>query len=193
MMKVRETAPKYLANKKPFTYQDYLNLPDDGMRYEVINGELIMTPSPIVVHQKVSLAISSHLYRYVNKHHLGTVFTAPLDVVFGEKNVLQPDILFISNGRQNIIKDQNIAGTPDLIVEVLSPSTAYYDLFDKKELYEKFGVKEYWIVDPMRHWVENYRLHDDKFVLEQRLEKEGHLRSAVVKDFTLDLKDVFNP
>ncbi len=190
-MKIRETAPKYLADKKPFTYQDYLNLPDDGMRYEVINGELIMTPSPIVVHQKVSVAISSQLYRYVNAHNLGTVFTAPLDVVFGEKDVLQPDVLFISNGRKNIIKERNIAGAPDLIVEVLSPSTAYYDLFDKKELYEKFGVREYWIVDPMRQWVERYRLHEGKFVLAQRLEKQGHLSSDVLKGFKLNLEDVF--
>ncbi|WP_457566616.1 Uma2 family endonuclease [Caldithrix abyssi] len=103
------------------------------------------------------------------------IFHAPLAVDLSEKNVLQPDIIFIAKERQEIVTDKNISGAPDLVVEILSPSTAYYDLFDKKELYEQFGVKEYWIVDPMRQWIEIYNLQGNKFVLTQKLEKQGRL------------------
>ena len=170
-MKVKETAVKYHTQKKPFTYQDYLKLPEDGNRYQVINGELVMAPSPLPLHQIVSGELFLSIGNYVKDKKLGMVFSAPLDVVLSEDNVLQPDILFISKERQQIITDKNIAGAPDLVIEILSPATAYYDLFDKKEIYQKFGVKEYWIVDPMRQWMELYHLQKSQFELIQHLEK----------------------
>ena len=190
-MKVKETAVKYQTTKKPFTYQDYLQLPDDGKRYEVINGELIMAPSPITIHQMINMSLSARLFNYVKENELGTILTAPLDVVLNETNVYQPDIIFISRERKEIITEKNISGAPDLVIEILSPSTAYYDLFDKKEQYEKFGVKEYWIVDPMRQWIEVYQLKEGKFNLVQKLQKQGKLRSELLKGLTIDLQEIF--
>ena len=190
-MKVRETAIKYQTQKKPFTYQDYLNLPEDGNRYQVINGELVMAPSPLPLHQIVSGELFLSIGNYVKDKKLGMVFSAPLDVVLSEDNVLQPDILFISKERQQIITDKNIAGAPDLVIEILSPATAYYDLFDKKEIYQKFGVKEYWIVDPMRRWMELYHLQKGQFELIQHLEKTGSVKSRVLQNFKLNLEEIF--
>ncbi len=190
-MKVRETAPKYLAGKKPFTYRDYRNLPEDNTLYQLIEGELIMTPAPKIVHQEVSKALVLKLAEFAEKKDKGKIYFAPCDVYLDDYNVVQPDILFVAKDNLKIITEDNIQGAPDLIVEILSPSSAYYDLIAKKELYEKFGVKEYWIVDPMRHWVENYRLHDGKFVLEQRLEKQGYLSSEVLQDFKLNIEHIF--
>ena len=190
-MKVKETAIKYQSPPKKFTYRDYLELPEDGKRYEVINGELIMTPAPLTIHQQISLAISARLFNFVNETNCGIVFSAPLDIVLNEINVLQPDILFVSNERKDIITEKNISGAPDLVIEILSPSTAYYDLFDKKELYERFGVKEYWIVDPMRKWIEVYNLKNKKFRQTQKLSQKGVLHSAVLKNFELNLQEIF--
>nr|NIR48553.1 Uma2 family endonuclease [candidate division KSB1 bacterium]NIR69031.1 Uma2 family endonuclease [candidate division KSB1 bacterium]NIS24097.1 Uma2 family endonuclease [candidate division KSB1 bacterium]NIT71016.1 Uma2 family endonuclease [candidate division KSB1 bacterium]NIU24716.1 Uma2 family endonuclease [candidate division KSB1 bacterium] len=151
-MQVKETSLRY--NKKTYTYQDYLDLPEDGERYEVINGELVMVPAPDTNHQDVSGKIEFELRKFNEKIHAGKIFDAPIDVVLSEENIHQPDILFIANENSQIITDKNISGAPDLIIEILSPSTAYYDLVEKKDNYEKFGVKEYWIVDPKKRRVE---------------------------------------
>ncbi|MFQ5770648.1 MAG: Uma2 family endonuclease, partial [bacterium] len=127
-MKVKETSPSYLTHKKTYTYQDYVNLPEDGKRYEIINGDLIMTPAPFTIHQKVSANIVDKLRPFVKKNQKGEVFYAPVDVVLSETNVVQPDILFISNEHSNIITEKNISGVPDLVIEILSPTTGYYDL-----------------------------------------------------------------
>src|SRR3990172_6216810 len=127
-MKVKETAPAYLKQRQAFTYQDYLDMPDDVKRYQVIDGDLIMTPAPTTAHQFVSGNLAMELRQYVKKNNLGFVLCAPTDVVLDDTNVFQPDILFISNERKSIIKHENIQGAPDLIIEILSPATGYYDL-----------------------------------------------------------------
>jgi Uma2 family endonuclease len=190
-MKVKETSLSYLTNKKSFTYQDYLNLPEDGERYEIINGELIMVPAPYTIHQKISGNIMDELRNFVKKNSKGEVFYAPVDVVLSETNVVQPDILFIAKEHAELITEKNIAGAPDLIIEILSPTTGYYDLIEKKEIYEKFGVREYWIVDPKKQWVEIYTNENNKFKLIQRLEKEGVLKSHVLDGFQIELGKVF--
>ena len=153
-MKVRETAVPYTAPKRKLTYQDYVNLPDDGHRYEPIHGELIMVAAPLTIHQIVVSNISFALQRFVKQTGAGIVLTAPIDVVFDEHNTFQPDIIFIARERKSIITEKNIQGAPDLVVEVLSPSSFYYDWFDKKEVYQRSGVREYWLVDPLRRWAE---------------------------------------
>jgi Uma2 family endonuclease len=190
-MKVKEIAPRYLTQKKLLTYQDYLDLPVDGNRYEIINGELIMAPSPGTGHQDVSGNLEFALRKFLETHKVGKIYHAPIDVVLSEHHVLQPDILFIANERTNIITEKNISGPPDLIIEILSPSTGYYDLVEKKESYEKFGVPEYWMVDPKKQWVEIYFLEGSKFKLLQRLEKDGVLKSKVLKGFQIDFQNLF--
>ncbi len=190
-MKVKETARAYSVQKKPFTYIDYLNLPDDNLRYEVLRGDLIMVPAPSTRHQDVVLNIVEHLQRFVKDRNRGKIYLAPIDVLLSETYVLQPDILFIAKGNFEIITDKNISGTPDLVIEILSPATGYYDLVEKKEIYQEFGVKEYWIVDPMKRWVELYVSADNKFKRDQRLDKTGTLQSRVLEGFEITLEQIF--
>lgn len=142
-MKVKDTIASYGVAKKTNTYQDYLELPDDGNRYEIIEGELGMPPEPYTIHQDVCRNIATELTLYTRRTKSGKIYFAPTDVVLNDINVVQPDILFISKENLRIIPLKNIRGVPDLIGEVISPATEYYDLFAKKETYERCGVKEY--------------------------------------------------
>lgn len=191
-MNVKETSPLYSTPKKIYTYQDYLDLPEDGKRYEVINGELIMAPAPSTGHQSVSGNLEFELRKFVEKHNVGKIFDAPIDVLLSEHNVLQPDILFIANERKHVITEKNIFGAPDLVVEIVSPSSGYYDLIEKKEIYEKFGVKEYWIVDPKKRWLEIYFNDNGKFRLAQRAEKTGTAKSTILTGFEIQLDRLFD-
>ena len=128
------------------TYEDYRNTPDDE-RYELIDGELIMSPSPREAHQYADVVLGSILYTFVNQRNLGRVYHAPFDVVLSDTDVVQPDLLFVSRERLHIITEDNIQGAPDLAVEILSPSTSARDRGYKRDLYAKHGVKEYWQVD----------------------------------------------
>ena len=190
-MRIKETAPSYPAEKKIYTYEDYVLLPDDGNRYEIIEGELFMSPAPKVKHQRVSRILEFKLVTYVEQHRSGEVFDAPCDVVFTKQDTVQPDIIFIANSNKTIITEDNIQGAPDLLIEILSKSTAYNDLVSKKDLYEKFGVKEYWIVDPMKEWIEIYLLTEGKYQLHQRTEKSGIITSAILASFEIKLEDIF--
>lgn len=190
-MHIRESVTKY-PEKKTFTYKDYLELPDDGNRYEIIEGELIMTPAPIPKHQIVSMELLLQLKLFVDKHQLGLVFHPPCDVLLTEKDLVQPDIFFIAQKNRKIITEKNIQGVPDLIIEILSPATAYYDLIEKKELYEKFGVKEYWIVDPKKQWIEIYTLGEGKYKIHMRRERSGKIDSLLMKGFEIELKKIFS-
>ncbi len=191
-MRIKESAVQYKHKKKVYTYQDYLNLPDEDYRYQLIGGELVMTPAPKVIHQEVSHNILLILSEYVKAHNLGKVYFAPCDVYLNELNVVQPDIFFIRNENKKIITEDNIKGAPDLIVEILSPNSAYYDLVEKKELYEDSGVKEYWIADPKKKRIEIYALDNQKYVLHQRAENNEIVKSKLLKEFSFQLAAVFS-
>jgi len=190
-MKVKETARTYLSQRKNYTYQDYFDMPDDGQRYEIYNGELVMVPAPTIKHQEISYAIVRALANFVESKEVGKILYAPVDLVFNERVVLQPDIVFIANDNLDIITEEHIGPAPDLIIEILSPSTGYYDLVEKKELYEQYGVKEYWIVDPKKERVETFNLHEGKYVRTQRLEGDANLTSEVLAGFEMPLAQVF--
>ncbi len=190
-MKVKETTELYTTKKKRFTYRDYLNLPDDGQRYEIIHGDLVMTPAPVPLHQMVSGNIFNLLSTHVKNNQLGFVLYAPCDVVLDELNVVQPDILFITRERAGIITEKNIQGAPDLIIEIISPATAYYDLVSKKDVYQQFGVKEYWLVDPIRRSVQVLVLTDGKWVVDQEVIGDGSVASRLLPEFRLSLSAIF--
>jgi Uma2 family endonuclease len=133
--------------KIKLTYEDYAKTPDDE-RYELIDGELLMVPSPNRPHQWTVIHLGTRLIAFVEENDLGEVYFAPFDVVLSDTNVVQPDVIFVSRERLGIITHANIQGAPDLVVEVRSPSTAYRDLTIKRRLYAEHGVKEYWMVDP---------------------------------------------
>lgn len=191
-MKVKDRAASYLVKRKKYTYQDYLNLPDDGKRYEVINGELVMAPAPNIFHQTVLINLVNELKNFLKKENVGKMLCAPTDVKLSDSNVVQPDIIFISLESSNIVTENNVAGAPDLIIEILSPGTAYYDLIEKKEIYERFEVKEYWLVDPKKRRVEIFNNVGQQFKLNQRIELEGIAKSSVIKGFEMSLENIFS-
>ena len=129
------------------TYSDYLKTSDDE-RYELLNGELLMVPAPNMAHQKAQAELGIRLGAWVKERGLGSVFFSPTDVVLSDSDVVQPDLLFISNERGHVVTRDNVQGAPDLVVEVLSPSTSAVDWTTKRDLYARYGVREYWIVDP---------------------------------------------
>ena len=130
------------------TYQDCLDM-DGDERFELIDGELIMVGSPNEAHQMALGALGTRMYVFSDDRELGKVFFAPFDVLLSDTDVVQPDILFVSNERAHIRTPANIRGAPDLVVEILSPSSASRDWGEKFALYSEHGVEEYWIVDPM--------------------------------------------
>lgn len=179
-----------LKEKTKLTYEDYLALPDEK-RYELIEGDLYMVPAPDFYHQIVSGNIEFLLRDFVKKRNLGVVVYAPVDVVLSSEDVLQPDILFISNERRHIITEKNVTGAPDLVVEILSPSTQERDKLVKRSLYGRYGVKEYWIVDPITKSVEVMSLSSEGFKLYGIFLKEDTLTSPLIEDLTIPLQEVF--
>lgn len=141
-----------------WSYAEFARLPDDGNRYEIIDGDLCVTPSPQPRHQIIATKLAALLEPELEAHSLGWIMTGSVDVLFGEGDYLAPDVVFVRQDRQAIITGRGIEGPPDLVVEVLSPSTAFRDRGIKLERYAAFGVPEYWIVDPDRRQVEVYRL-----------------------------------
>ncbi len=179
-----------ISKKTRLTYEDYLNTSDDK-RYELIDGELIMTPSPISYHQWISKNIVYEIEKFARETGAGMLFNAPCDVFLDNENVLQPDVLFISKERACVIGRRNIQGAPDLVVEILSETTAYYDLMKKKRLYAKFGVREYWIIDPDGKTVEVYCLKEGVFVLAKSFFENEYLESQLFPGLRIELSKVF--
>jgi Uma2 family endonuclease len=140
-----------------WSYAEFARLPQDGNRYEVIAGELYMTPAPRTLHQKVVTRLTVLLANFVQQHDLGEVLVGPVDVLLAECDYLEPDLVFVRRGRSDIISHRGIEGAPDLVIEVTSPATAERDRGIKRQCYARFGVPEYWIVDPERGQVEVYR------------------------------------
>jgi len=173
-----------------FTYEDYLHLPEDR-RYEIIGGELFMTPSPKRVHQQISRNLTTILWSYVKANGLGEVFEAPFDVVFSHHDVVQPDVLFVSRENLSIVGEDNIQGAPDLIIEILSPSTAERDLDLKKKLYARHAVKEYWIVDPDARKVTVYLWKENDYVKTGVYGEEDSWQPHLLPGLTIKGKEVF--
>ncbi|MGR3309287.1 MAG: Uma2 family endonuclease [Candidatus Brocadiales bacterium] len=176
--------------KVKFTYQDYLHMPEDK-RYELIEGEFFMVPSPNESHQHVSGELGFILQSFVKKNKSGSIYYAPFDVVFSDEDVVQPDIVFVSKGRRNIITKNNIKGAPDLLIEILSPKISYRDREIKRKLYFKYGVKEYWIVDPEGQNIEVLSISEDGYKTSGTYNINTPLSSPLLKDLLIDLKEVF--
>lgn len=175
-----------------FTYQDYLHLPDDGKRYQIIDGELYMVPSPIPYHQTISINIERILYEYTKKQG-GRVLHAPCDVVLTNIDVVQPDIFFISPERLDIIKEKNIQGAPDLVVEILSSYSEKIDKISKAKLYARFGVKEYWIVNPDKKEVTVLNLKGGGYKSQGDFDIKDSFESKLLKGLTVEVSEIFSP
>jgi len=173
-----------------WTYRDYLRLEDD-QRYEVIEGQLIMVPAPSSFHQWFSHNLEILLTEFVREHKLGYVFDAPIDVILDENNVVQPDLLFIAKERREIIQERGIFGAPDLVVEIVSPSSVHHDYHSKQRLYERFGVQEYWLVDPGNRAVDVLGLSEDGYASVSFASGTGQMTSRVLVGLTIALEDIF--
>jgi Uma2 family endonuclease len=143
--------------QSPMTYQDLIRLPDDLLRHELIDGEHLVSPAPALRHQQVVLNLASTLRTFVRARQLGTVLVAPVDVLFSQLDVVEPDVLYVAGTHADRLRERYVAGAPDLAVEVLSPSSRGVDRIRKRRLYAAGGVPEYWIVDPDAETLEVYR------------------------------------
>jgi len=162
-----------------FTYEDLKLIPPDRNRYEVVGGELFVTPAPRTLHQRIVGNIFTALHQHVRQHRLGEVFVAPYDVVFAPGTVLEPDVLFVSTSRLHYIGEDNLSGPPTLAVEVVSESTRRLDREVKLKQYGLYGVSEYWLVDPEGKIVEIFRLAEEGYQLAERLGFQDKLTSPL--------------
>jgi Uma2 family endonuclease len=173
---------------RTYTYDDLANTPDDGRRYEIINGELVVSPSPLLDHQRVVGRLYRWLADFVEARQLGEVFVGPTDVFFSESNVVVPDVLFVARNRSNILHRRYVAGAPDLVIEVLSTKTRRVDLGRKKALYAAAGVAEYWIADPSARTVAVWTLVNGDY--EAVAPADDRRRSLVVPGFEVAVADL---
>ena len=173
------------------TYDQYCLLPEDGKQHELIDGELFVTPAPTPRHQRILGKLYSQLSAYVEANSLGEVFVAPVDIVLDKHTVVQPDVLFISQDRLGIVGEQAIEKAPDLVVEILSPSTFYKDLRRKMAAYSQFGVQEYWIVDTEKQTIELYGRTGQELQLTRQFSLDETLESPLLPGFQITVSSIF--
>ncbi len=173
-----------------FTYEDYLHTPEDQY-YELLDGELIVVPAPGELHQSVSALLGWKLIQFASENRLGRVYHAPFDVVLSDLDVVQPDLIFVSHARAHIITDANIQGAPDLVIEILSPSTAARDKTFKRTLYAMHGVQEYWMVDAIAKTATVLLLGERGFEVVNTYREGEILTSPTLRGFTLNLNEIF--
>jgi Uma2 family endonuclease len=171
------------------TVADYARLPE-GTPIQLINGEFIMSPSPVRKHQKIVGKLFLLLSDFVIRKRLGEVYIAPFDVHVSRNDVYQPDVFFVANDGLDSIEEDGVHGPPDLVIEVLSRSTAGFDLLLKKDGYEKFGVSEYWIVDPKDKTVETF-INSPAGFQSSFVGNDGSVCSTVLPEFCVDLQSLF--
>jgi Uma2 family endonuclease len=157
-----------VADKVILTYEDYAALPDDGRRYELHEGELSIALTPGTSHQRILKRLAALLDAHVEQRALGEVLFAPLDCILSPTTIVQPDLVFIDNSRAGLVSARGVEGPPTLVLEVLSPSTTKTDRGVKLQLYAKYGVPYYWIVDPGARTIEAFGLAGESYGLSTR-------------------------
>jgi Uma2 family endonuclease len=174
-----------------FKATDIWDTPDDGKRYEVIDGGLYVTPPPNWGHQRAGSTLFGHLWSHVHLHGLGEIVTAPVGVVLDDENGLQPDLVYVSRDRLDIITERGIFGAPDLVVEVLSPRTQSRDRGVKMRRYAAAGVPHYWILDHRRRMLEAYELAEQGYELRGKYSGDEVFRPALFPDLEIPLGDLW--
>jgi Uma2 family endonuclease len=173
------------------TYADYLLFPEDGQRHEIIDGEHYVSAAPFIRHQVLSRRLNRAVGDFVEDRGLGQMLYAPVDVVLSPYDIVQPDLVFVSKERAGILTEKNIQGAPDLLIEILSERTRRVDEEVKLHLYERFGVREYWLVDPRRESVRVYRLQEDSFHPLGDLAAGDVLSTPLLPGLTLPVAEIF--
>jgi Uma2 family endonuclease len=182
-----------LAKPQPvvLTYDDYARLPEDGRRYELLDGEVYRAPAPLLVHQHISRNLEFILHRHVRERGLGEVYYAPVDVILARTTVVQPDLVFVAKARAAILSERGIEGAPDLVVEILSPATAERDQGTKQQLYARHGVQHYWLVDPAAKTLGELILEGAAYERKATYVAPAHVTPALLPELTIDLAEVF--
>ena len=178
------------ATPRLYTWDEIKDWPESNVRTELVDGELVVSPSPTYDHQNTVGRMFVALTTFVNAHQLGSVVIGPLDVVLSAAVVYQPDILFVSHARKSTIRQGKVEGPPDLAVEVISEHNRSHDTSVKFRHYEQYGVREYWMVDHRDQHIRVYSLADGKYELVGAFEVGSQLKSIVLPEFELDPADV---
>ena len=174
------------------TYADYLATPEDK-RYELLDGELLMLPAPDELHQRTQAELGYNVMAFVKTRGLGRVYFSPTDVVLSDVDVVQPDLLFVSNNRLDILTAAGVQGAPDLVVEILSPGTAERDKGYKRALYAQHGVKEYWLVGTDAGTITVLLLEETGYEVVGTFGEGDTLTSPTLDGFSLRIDEVFGP
>lgn len=175
-----------------FTYRDYCLLPEEK-RYELIEGELLMTPAPGTQHQTVLRRLFKVLEAFVSTRDLGQVWFAPLDVILSDEDVVQPDLLYVARDRLGIVTERGLRAAPDLVVEVLSEGTRERDRVVKRKLYAKYGVREYWLVDPDGRTVEVLTLGQEGYETSRVFPEGTAVESLLLPGLRAEVTPLFAP
>ncbi len=178
-----------IANLK-YTHADLLTMPDDGKRREILDGDLYVTPSPVTDHQRILGNLAYAIWKFLDAHPLGKLFVAPLDVILSEYDVLEPDLLFLLNEHLNMLQDW-VRGAPDLVIEILSLATELRDRGIKLKTYARYGVGEYWIVDPKAQVVEVYRLAPSGYQMAAKFAKGDVVETVLLPGLSLPVRAIF--
>ena len=175
------------------TYDDFVLFPDDGKRHELIDGEHYVTAAPNIRHQQILLELAFLIRRWLEDHRVGRVFMAPLDIVLSTFDVVEPDLLYVSNARADALAGIHVRGAPDLVIEVASKGTRKRDETIKRRLYERAGVTEYWIVDPEIDAVRVYRREGERFgrAIELLRESQDTLETPLLPGLAMPLSRIF--
>ncbi|HLI33742.1 MAG TPA: Uma2 family endonuclease [Terriglobia bacterium] len=173
------------------TYEDLLALPDDGRRHEIINGEHFVTPSPLRKHQIVVIQLGRLMAEFLLERRLGEVYTAPFDVILSNHDVVQPDLMVVLNDRLKRMTERGVQGAPNLVIEVLSEATERRDRGEKLKLYAKYGVCEYWLVDPEAETIEVYS-PSESLQPREHIRPPDTLKSPLLAGFSVPLRKVFH-
>jgi Uma2 family endonuclease len=181
------------APDRRLTYDDFLLFPDDGLRHEIIDGEHYVTPSPNTRHQVLLGRLHVEVALYLRAHTgTGQVFLSPFDVLFTQWDIVEPDLLFIGADQESILTDKNVQGAPALVVEILSAGTRKVDENAKRQLFDRGGVREYWIVDPEFDAVRVFRRgNDGSFPLVDELTREHVLTTPMLPGLEIRLDELF--
>ena len=174
---------------KRWTYEEYCRIEDD-QRYELIEANLLTAPAPDTWHQDWSRELTLIVATYAKRNKLGKMLAAPVDVVLDPENTVQPDLVFVSIANLPIVQKRAIFGVPDLIIELVSPSSVRRDRYDKKALYARFGVKEYWIGDPANKALEILTLRNGNYELHCCAEEKGKLTSLLLPGLEFELSEI---
>ena len=184
----REQPP---AGRIVLTYEDYCALPDDGRRYEILDGELSMTPSPSVAHQRFAGNLFVVLHAHIRRHAAGEILIAPVDVILAKTTVVVPDLVFVSRERLGIVTSRGVEGAPDLVVEILSPGTASRDRVEKAHIYARHGVRHYWLADPETRVLEVYELGEGQYRRAASLADDDTFSPSLFPGLTIPLASLW--